>query len=110
MRDKRDMPLTRDEADQEAARIRDTSAWPVSPWLPVKRPGETGSELGLLFADDVSPPELNSQAVGCIRVFAATDATAAALIRQSLIPGGDLAVIAQYESVETLIAGGWQAD
>lgn len=104
------MPLTGDEADQEAARIRATSGWPVSPWLPVKRPSETGSELGLLFADDVSPPELNSQGVDCIRVFAATDETADALIRRSLIPGGELAVVAEYESVETLIAGGWQAD
>jgi hypothetical protein len=110
MCDHRDVPLTGDEADQEAARIRDTSGWPASPWLPVKRPDETGSELGLLFADDVSPPELNSQAADCIRVFGATDATADALIRQSLIPGGDLTVIAEYKSVEALIADGWQGD
>jgi len=104
------MALTGDEAAQEAARIRDTTGWPVSPWLPVKRPGEAGSELGLLFADDVSPPERNSQAADCIRVFAATDATAQALTRKTLISGGDLAVIGEFESLEALIAAGWQAD
>jgi hypothetical protein len=104
------MALAGSDAEEEADRFRETSSWPRFPWVAVKRAGEARSEFGLVFADDVTPPPLNSQAADRIRVFATTADTARALMGQTLIDGRRLPIVVEYDSIEELIADGWQGD
>jgi hypothetical protein len=92
--------------------MRRTSEWPRYPWLPVGRGRPESRELGLVFADDIEPPERNSQAADCIRVFGATPETGAALMNPNdgAIDGSSLDVVAEYDSVEEMIGDGWQGD
>jgi hypothetical protein len=101
-----------DEAELEADRVRDTSEWPRKPWLPLKRLRPEGNELGLLFADDIEPPELNSQAADRFRVFGATAETAIALMNPNTgaLDGSALQEIGAYDSVEELLDDDWHID
>jgi len=102
--------LIEDDAEREAERVRTISMWP-GPWLAMKRTQPGGAEFGLIFADDIEPPERNSQAADCVRMFEATDETAITLMNPNgVIDGSKLAVLAEYDSVEQMIADGWQVD
>jgi hypothetical protein len=92
--------------------MRRSSEWPRYPWLPVRRGPLESRELGLLFADDIEPPERSSPAVDCIRVFAATSETGTALTNPNngASDGSSLDIIAEYDSVEEMIGDGWQGD
>lgn len=65
-----------------------------------------------MFADDIEPPERNSQAADCIRVFGATADTGTALMNPNdgAIDGSSLDIVAEYASIEELIGDGWQGD
>jgi hypothetical protein len=106
------LTLTGDDAEREARLMRRTSEWPRYPWLPVGRGRPDSRELGLVFADDIEPPERNSQAADCIRVFGATLDTGTALMNPNAgaIDGSSLDVVAEYDSVEAMIGDGWQGD
>jgi hypothetical protein len=101
--------LAGDDADRF---MRRTSEWPRYPWLPVRRGPLESQELGLVFADDIEPPERGSQAVDCIRVFEATHETGIALMNPNdgAIDGSSLDIVAEYDSVEEMIGDGGQGD
>jgi hypothetical protein len=108
------LPVTRRhpegyDADLDAARIRDTDAWPRFPWLPVKR-GESGdSEVAWLYAFDIKPQDGQEQNVS-IGLYEPTDETYDQLIGGRTIDGRQFPLLCEYGSVEAMLDDGWMID
>ena len=85
-------------------RIRKTELWPDNPWLPmVRHRPDGGSEVALIYADDVIADER-------IRMFGATAQSEQALMVGGVIDGSILPFLGEYDTLERLLAEGWQVD
>jgi hypothetical protein len=87
--------LTPEEQKQEAVLIRAVEGWPLWPYLPVKQyqPGGGWPKLGSLFdrGHRIEEPVI---------IYASIDE----------ISKGDAKVIAQYDTLEAMLADNWVVD
>jgi hypothetical protein len=88
--------------ESEADRIKTTSNWPRR-WLAMKRTAEARDYYGFIDALDVA-----GQTEILVRgnTVDPTDSTGT----HEPVDGESVPVIAQYESVDALLAAGWQVD
>jgi hypothetical protein len=100
--DVREFPLP--DPKRDIARIRDTALWPARPWLPLVRHLDDGdAEFGLIYDEDVVADE-------AIRLFGTTTQSEQALMAGTTIDGSKLPLLAEYDSLERLLANGWSVD
>jgi hypothetical protein len=100
--DVRTVPLP--DPKRDISRIRNTEGWPAKPRLPLVRRLDDGDiECALIYDEDVIADE-------AIRLFATTPQSEQALIAGTVIHGSQLPVVAEYDSLERLLAHGWSVD
>jgi hypothetical protein len=100
--DVREVPLP--DPKRNIARIRDTERWPARPWLPLVKHLDNGdTEVAFIYDEDVIADE-------AIRLFGTTPQSAQALIAETIIDGSQLPLLAEYDSLERLLADGWSVD
>jgi hypothetical protein len=100
--DVREFPLP--DPKRNIARIRDTERWPARPWLPLVRHLDDGdAEFALIYDEDVVANE-------AIHVYGTTAQSEQALMAGTPIDGRQLPLLAEYDSLERLLADGWSVD
>lgn len=96
-------------SEEEAAKIRHLKAWPLWPWLPVKKRGS--HDIGVIFADDIDIPD-DDEANGPIRVFNVNVFQCSMTAAAALASGVQCPwpIHKTYTDVEAMLDDGWLGD
>jgi hypothetical protein len=83
--------------NRDVAFIMNPNKWPRWPFLPLKRKGENGLQVGYLYGDPVTSM---GRLAAPLKIYGGN----------IFSPSPDDPVVGEYDSADALVAAGWRVD